>query len=172
MQQHLRTVLATAVAAALTGGLLTMAAGPVSAAPSELADDFNGDGYRDPAVGMSEKTINGHKRAGAVLITFGSSAWLTSKRVYVSQNTSGVPGAAETDDFFGSEVRLADFNRNGKADLAVSAPYENPYNNAGSGAIRQLHGTSNGLAANGADVLNPGDYGIAAGSGLGDVLND
>ncbi|OEJ36191.1 hypothetical protein AR457_33750 [Streptomyces agglomeratus] len=90
----------------------------------------------------------------------------------LSQNTSGIPGTAENNDVFGYKVRLADFNRNGKADLAVSAPYENPYNNEGNGAVWQLHGTSNGLATGGAEVFGPADYGIARGSGLGDALTD
>ncbi len=137
LHQRLRTALATAVAAALTGGLLTVAAGPVSAAPSKLADDFNGDGYRDLAVGMSEKTINGHKRAGAVLVTFGSSAG-TSKRLYVSQNTAGVPGAAETDDLFASSLTSGDLDGDGYADLLVSSEGESIGQLSGRGTVTVL----------------------------------
>ncbi|MET7854223.1 FG-GAP repeat protein [Streptomyces avermitilis] len=39
-----------------------------------------------------------------------------------SQDTPGIPGTSENNDVFGSQIRLADFNRDGKADLAVSAP--------------------------------------------------
>ncbi|MGW7049671.1 hypothetical protein ACWGDT_44895 [Streptomyces avermitilis] len=55
--------------------------------------------------------------------------------------------------------------------VAVSAPYENPYNNAGSGAVWQLHGTGSGLTTSGSDVFGPADYGLARGSGLGAALN-
>ena len=49
-----RLVLATATAASLTGGLLTLATGTATAATlAKYADDFNGDGYRDYAVGDS-----------------------------------------------------------------------------------------------------------------------
>ncbi|MFD7677456.1 hypothetical protein [Streptomyces sp. NPDC060187] len=67
---------------------------------------------------------------------------------------------------------LADFNRNGKADLAVSAPGENVVNNVGSGALWQLHGASGGLTTTGTDVFNPADYGVSTGSRLGDALGD
>ncbi|MGW0316449.1 FG-GAP repeat protein [Streptomyces flavidovirens] len=88
-------------------------------------------------------------RGGDVLLLRGGARGVsTTGSLRLSQNTSGIPGAAENNDVFGSEVRLADFNRNGKADLAVSAPYENPYNNVGD-----------------VDIFDPADYGVAQGSG-------
>ncbi|MEU7428093.1 FG-GAP repeat protein [Streptomyces sp. NPDC040750] len=81
-----------------------------------------------------------------------------------------MPGTAENNDVFGSQIRLADFNRDGKADLAVSAPEENPYRNQGSGALWQLRGTSNGPSTQTAHVFGPKDYGVAAGSGVGGTL--
>ncbi|MFJ2730207.1 integrin alpha [Streptomyces collinus] len=60
---------------------MAASADPAAASPAKLADDFNGDGYRDLAIGMPEKTINGKEDAGAVLVTFGSAHGLTSKHV-------------------------------------------------------------------------------------------
>ncbi|MPY63725.1 FG-GAP-like repeat-containing protein [Streptomyces spongiae] len=135
--------------------------------------DVTGDGRAELAIGVPYESLDGARRGGDVLLLRGGSNGLTTtgaKRF--SQNSPGVPGTAENNDVFGSRVRLADFNGNGRADLAVSAPYENPYRNAGSGAVWQLHGTSTGLTGNSADVFGPSDYGIARGSVLGDALND
>ncbi|MFC3351244.1 FG-GAP repeat protein [Streptomyces echinoruber] len=71
-----------------------------------------------------------------------------------SQDSPGVPGGAESNDVFGSQVRLADFNRDGKADLAVAAPHEDQ----DSSAVWQLRGSG------------PGDYDVAPGSGIGTIL--
>lgn len=135
--------------------------------------DVTGDGRAELAIGVPYESLDGARRGGDVLLLRGGSNGLTTtgaKRF--SQNSPGVPGTAENNDVFGSQVRLADFNGNGRADLAVSAPYENPYRNEGSGAVWQLHGTSTGLTTNGADAFDPADYGIARGSVLGDALNN
>src|SRR3954465_11873247 len=52
MHNPIRTALAMAAAAALAGSLLAVAAGTASAAGSGLEGDFNGDGYRDLAIGV------------------------------------------------------------------------------------------------------------------------
>jgi hypothetical protein len=84
---------------------------------------------------------------------------LTTGATRYSQDSPGVPGAAESNDVFGSRVCLADFNRDGKADLAVAAPHEDQ----DSGAVRQLRGS-------GAGAFGPGDYDVAPGSGIGTIL--
>ncbi|CAL9663281.1 FG-GAP repeat protein [Streptomyces sp. Tu 3180] len=70
----LRTILAAATAVALTGGLLTLAAVPVTAATAKYADDFNGDGYRDLVTTASSATVGGVKSAGAVIVSYGSAS--------------------------------------------------------------------------------------------------
>ncbi|MET7907995.1 FG-GAP-like repeat-containing protein [Streptomyces avermitilis] len=134
--------------------------------------DVTGDGRAELAIGVPYESLNGALRGGDVLLLRGASGGLTTTgATRFSQDTAGVPGASENNDVFGSQLRLADFDKNGRADLAVSAPYENPYNNAGSGAVWQLHGTGSGLTASGSDVFGPADYGLARGSGLGTALN-
>ncbi|MFG3013872.1 FG-GAP repeat protein [Streptomyces cinerochromogenes] len=63
-------------------------------------------------------------------------------------------------------MRLADFNRDGKADLAVSAPAEDH----GNGAIRQLRGTRSGVSTSGVSTFGPREYGVSPGSGVGGTL--
>ncbi|MFE4252008.1 FG-GAP repeat protein [Streptomyces sp. NPDC056910] len=84
----------------------------------------------------------------------------------ISQDTTGVPGVAETDDLFGAQVRIADYNNNGKADLAVTASFENNR----SGGLWTLPGTSSGLT--GSKSLSSTDVGLASGSRLGESLLD
>ncbi|WP_260148836.1 FG-GAP repeat protein [Streptomyces sp. PanSC9] len=67
-------------------------------------------------------------------------------------------------------MRLADFNRDGQADLAVSAPDEDLYRNQGSGTLWQLRGTSNGPNTQTATVFGPKDSDVAPGSGIGGTL--
>ncbi|MFF7388471.1 integrin-like protein [Streptomyces scabiei] len=134
--------------------------------------DVTGDGRAELAIGVPYESLPRAERGGDVLLLRGGPAGLTTagaKRF--SQNTPGIPGAAEHNDVFGSQLRLVDFDRDRKADLAVSAPYEDPYRNEGSGAVWQLHGTGSGLTVKGADVFGPKDYGIPRGSGLGIAFN-
>ncbi|MBZ4014330.1 FG-GAP-like repeat-containing protein [Streptomyces purpurogeneiscleroticus] len=147
MPKHLRTAVATAAVAALTGGLLTLSTGPAAAAGSGLQGDFNGDGYRDLAVSAPAATVGGHKNAGAVTVLYGSADGVSAARhATFTQDTTGVPGAAETDDFFGLTTSAGDFNSDGYADLAVGAPYEDVSGDADGGTVQILWGAAGGIS--------------------------
>ncbi|GGY41029.1 FG-GAP-like repeat-containing protein [Streptomyces djakartensis] len=136
MRHSVRLAVAAALAACLTGSLVAVSADQAVAAGSRLSDDFNGDGYRDLAVGMPGKTISGKQDAGAVLVAFGSASGLTSKRVYVTQNSSGVPGTPGYQDYFGSSFASGDFDRDGYADLLVGSEGDA----SGNGSVTVLWG--------------------------------
>ncbi|WP_311315081.1 FG-GAP and VCBS repeat-containing protein [Streptomyces naphthomycinicus] len=121
MRHSLRLAVASALAACLTGTLVAVSGGQAVAAGSKLADDFNGDGYRDLAIGMPAKTVSGKEGAGAVLLTFGSAHGLTGKHLYITQNSTNIPGAAGYQDSFGSSLASGDMNRDGYADLLVGS---------------------------------------------------
>ncbi|MGW7637222.1 FG-GAP repeat protein [Streptomyces decoyicus] len=160
MPQHLRTTLATAAATALAAGLLTAVTGTAAAADHAAPaangrqGDFNGDGYRDLAVAAPSATVDGKKGAGAVTVLYGSAHGVdASRRTTLTQNSPGVPGAAEAGDLFGASLATGDFNSDGFAELAVSAPYEDISTDADAGTIQILWGAAGGLSGNGGVAL-------------------
>jgi hypothetical protein len=122
----MRVRVTTAVAALLAAGLAPLAAAtPAAAAAAKYLDDFNGDGYRDLAISNRGATIGGVKQAGAVAVVYGSVRGLDfARRTVVSQNSPGIPGAAEAYDHFGADLITRDMNNDGYADVVVAAPGE------------------------------------------------
>ncbi|MET7640911.1 FG-GAP and VCBS repeat-containing protein [Streptomyces sp. NPDC005438] len=89
------------------------------------AGDVDGDGRDDLAVGAPGGTVQGAKRAGSTVLLHGSGRGLTGKGAQAFDQTSpGIADTPEAGDFFGGSVRLLDFNGDGRADLADSAPGE------------------------------------------------
>ncbi|MET9390687.1 FG-GAP-like repeat-containing protein [Streptomyces sp. NPDC006624] len=145
MRRHLRTTLATATVGALTGGLLVAVAGS-AAAVSGLEGDFNGDGYRDVAIGAASATVSGQAQAGAVVVLYGSSSGVSAtRRTVIHQNSASVPGAAESGDLFGSNLAAGDLDRDGYSDLVVGASNEAIGDRDGVGSATVLWGGPSGL---------------------------
>ncbi|MER5383988.1 FG-GAP-like repeat-containing protein [Streptomyces sp. NPDC002688] len=125
--------------------------------------DINGDGYADVAVGTSGEDVGRTQDAGGVTILLGSASGLTTKGAEAyTQDTAGVPGTAETSDAFGQSVRLADLDKNGKADLVVGSGGENGY-----GAVTVLRGSATGLTTTGATSLTARDVSLKGGASFG-----
>jgi hypothetical protein len=149
MHKHLRLALATASAAALTGGLLTFTAATATAADSvhHPVADFDNDGYGDVAYSAGYATVGGKQNAGQIVALYGSATGVTStKHTTISQNSAGVPGSAETNDAFGWVSAYGDFNDDGYDDLAVSASYEDVDGDADGGTVLIVWGSANGLS--------------------------
>lgn len=84
--------------------------------------DVNGDGYADLAVGVPGEDIDGRDYAGGVHVFKGRASGLSGAgSQWFARNTAGVPGPLTAGDQFGGLVRLRDTDRNGTADLYVSA---------------------------------------------------
>ncbi|MDI3417465.1 FG-GAP-like repeat-containing protein [Streptomyces luteolus] len=167
------------VAAVLGGGLFVALPGDASAAPSGLSDDFNGDGYRDLATGATGAVANSKEKAGAVVVNYGSSSGISSSRKKItSQSSSGVPGASETEDRFGTELAHGDLNNDGYGDLAVGTPLEDVPGDVDRGAVTILWGGSSGLSG-GTTISDPNGSGhdrfgqsLAVGDFTGDGRTD
>ena len=87
--------------------------------------DFNGDGYSDLAIGEPDGFTS--IGSGMVEVYYGSPLGLTRTRLgapqLFSQGTIGMPGPRLTEyDRFGFSLASADFNGDGRADLAVGVP--------------------------------------------------
>lgn len=136
-----RIVVAASAVTALTGGLFAVGpVAPASAAPAKLADDFNGDGHRDIAVGAPYKSVNGAAAAGGVVVAFGASDGLTTRKVALTQSSAGVPGTPEDSDRFGASIASGDLDGDGYADLVVGADGEDVDTYEGQGSVTILWG--------------------------------
>ncbi|MER5938300.1 hypothetical protein ABT121_13370 [Streptomyces sp. NPDC001928] len=135
------------LAAALTPLALTLSAPAAHAATPAKPYDFNGDGRIDLAIGAPGATVSGKAKAGAVSVVYGGSSGLNSAtRTLITQNTAGVPGAAEADDAFGTAVASADLNTDGYADLLIGAPGEDVNGDTNDGSAVVIWGAKSGLS--------------------------
>jgi hypothetical protein len=85
------------------------------------AGDFDADGDDDLAIGVPYDTISGAAGAGGVIVIEGAFGGLTDVgSVALHQSTSDVGSTAEAGDLFGYRLRVADYDGDGHADLAVA----------------------------------------------------
>ncbi|WP_371566177.1 FG-GAP and VCBS repeat-containing protein [Streptomyces canus] len=133
------------------------------------AGDVNGDGYADVAVGAPGERLGDKDGAGMVNVLYGSHDGLTGNAAQgFTQDTDGVPGAAESSDNFGGSVSLLDINGNSYADLAAAAPREN----TGDGAVWSLRGRPTGIVTDAAFTFGPVTIGApSAKAWFGGVLS-
>ncbi|WP_158848064.1 FG-GAP-like repeat-containing protein [Algibacter sp. L1A34] len=100
--------------------------------------DFNGDGFKDVAIGAKASENN----EGRVIIYKGNA---NNFLVYDKTLDQQGLGKNEEGDQFGASLTAGDFNGDGKDDLAVGLPGESPGNSPKSGFVMTFKGSSNGL---------------------------
>lgn len=104
-----------------------MGSGPVT-----TVGDFDKDGYGDLAIGRGYEQPD--RERGYVTVQYGGPFGPNTAReaVKFTQDTVGVPGASENEDFFGAAVSAGDVNENDLSAAALAS--ERPL--AGSRAVR------------------------------------
>ena len=120
--------------------------------------DFDTTAGDDVVAGAPGETVNGRPGAGAVSVFNGPPTGLANERL-LFQGSSGIPGAAETGDGFGTAVAPTDSNGIGQWDLAVGVPGEDIGPDQDAGIVNLLAGSTTGPSG-GIQVTqtNPEDF--------------
>lgn len=130
------------------------------------AGDINGDARDDLAIGAYGESVGSKAYAGAVTILFGGSTGLAATGAqHLQQDLAAVPGAAESNDYFGYSLAIGKVDGNRYQDLVIGAPLEN--NGAswdGTGMVTLMWGGPAGVSSTGATSVT----GAAAGPATGD----
>ena len=114
-----------------------------------VRSDFDGDGYADLAIGAPGDQAGTVDLAGAVNVLHGSSGGVSTAGGQLwTQDNAGVPGVSRASEQFGAALATGDFDRDGKADLAIGAPRDRQ-DGMESGGVTVLYGAKRGLRATG-----------------------
>jgi hypothetical protein len=139
--------------------------------------DFNGDGFADLAVGVTDEDLLSPdlipvniRNAGAVHVLYGSPGGLTAAGgQFWHQDSPGIENVAEAGDGFGSSLAAGDFNGDGRDDLAVGVLLEDIGSITDAGAVHVLYGASlAGLTAAGDQFWHQGLAAVADEAERGD----
>ncbi|GGV57402.1 hypothetical protein GCM10010294_04060 [Streptomyces griseoloalbus] len=121
--------------------------------------DVNADGVDDIVVGRAVDGYDSdldhpHVKGGRVTWIPGTPEGPDGARaVFVNQDTPGVPGSAEDDDAFGTDVRIGDVDGDGYPDVVTGLPGEDLGSVASAGSVVVLRGTASGLTGAGARAV-------------------
>ncbi|MDX1419473.1 MAG: FG-GAP-like repeat-containing protein [Rubricoccaceae bacterium] len=130
--------------------------------------DFNGNGRDDFAVGMVGYDAGGQANAGGVIAFYGLAGGMSPGNILWSQDAAGVIGVPELGDQFGFALASADFDVDGRDDLAVGVPFESDGALDDAGAVNVLYGGVGGLSATDNQVFTQNTAGVAGVSEAGD----
>jgi hypothetical protein len=117
--------------------------------------DTNKDGYGEVIVGVAGAEVGWDLAPGAVVSLAGRSTGLSPTGVKVlSQDSSGVAGATEDEDYFGDSIAVGDVTGDGYSDVLVGVPGEDIGTTANAGSLVLLRGSASGLTGTGSQSLD------------------
>ena len=135
----------------------------------------------DLAIGVPGEDLGPIEDAGIVEVLYGSSSGpsLTNAQIW-SQDSTGVPDAAEAGDQFGYSLSAWNYGRTPQADLAIGVPFEDVFSSnfgtqqGDAGAVNIIYGSPVGLAAtsNGPQFWTQDSSGILDLSEAGDHFGE
>jgi len=123
------------------------------------AGDFDGDGREDLAIGIPFRDVafggGTVDDAGAVLVLYGSGIGLGfAEHQLLHQGIDGINGVPEESDWLGAALAVGDFNADGYDDLAIGVYGEDVGAISGAGAVNVIFGSTTGLSATAAPVVD------------------
>ena len=143
-------------------------AGGGACGSSLAVGDFDNDDHLDFATGCPLASFDAFTSVGRVERGYGNGAG-TFELGFLSQQTAGIGGAAETGDGFGAALAAGDFDCDGISDLAIGVPNESVDGGTQTGAVHMLLGAlGSGLSGAGSQLWHQGVAGVPGVSGNGD----
>jgi FG-GAP repeat len=131
--------------------------------------DFNGDGVPDLAIGERFAMVGSDVQAGEVHVLLGSANGPVVAGNQVFDETDLDPSAQPADvQWFGSALATGDFDRDGFADLAISAPSDTAASINGAGKVFVMYGSATGLDSTGFQEFDKSTAGLPGDPETGD----
>jgi hypothetical protein len=110
--------------------------------------DFDGDFYDDLAIGAPTEDVGAIADSGFVFVAYGQATWALPFAHGQSFDQDGLLGVGHTEsgDQFGYALASGDFDRDGRADLAIGHPFEAITGGPADGAVSVSVGAPTGLS--------------------------
>ncbi len=133
--------------------------------------DFDGNSFHDMALGSPGEDIGAIADAGAVNVIYGTKDGPTVEGdTLIHQDKAAIEGLAEARDRFGGGMASGDFDNDGYADLAISAPRDDVGPVVDGGLLNVIMGTSAGLGDSGGQLWHRDITGVQAAAGANDLF--
>nr|WP_247197813.1 FG-GAP-like repeat-containing protein [Streptomyces sp. GESEQ-35] len=156
-------------------GLAKVGVISVKGGRSIAAGDVNGNGYDDIVIGQPYAAESGGKTGGQVTMVPGTSTgFTTTGMTTIHQDSTGVPGANETNDAMGASVSVGDFNADGYADVLTGVPNEDitrsGVNQVNAGQALLIKGIASGLTGSGSVAVSQDTTGVTGSTESSDAF--